>query len=599
MAAVNRNQLWSEIIVEELIRSGVEHVCIAPGSRSTPLALAFYAQRERIHIYSHLDERSAAYFALGIGMATGTPAAVLCTSGTAAANFYPAIIEAHQARVPLLVLTADRAHEARESGANQTIDQVKMYGDHVLWAVDVALPESNPAAVTLRSLRTTISRAVATTKGQLNLRKGPVHLNLPFRKPLEPVAVASDNVEIPKNAAARNEDARFAEFGLPSIDFNTSESEYVASLIYSSPNGLIYCGQGTPGYADYKISRLAKVTGFPVLVDGLADMRFSGYEFSGGVISAYDSYLTKAIGEPDILIRFGNAPTSTALINYFMGLENTQVIHFNDVWADDSHHVSYFSTADPGIACTRLTQNVPIKSNPSTWKAYWDQIDQTAWDIIERELKDGEFFDGAAVAMLIEKSEIHGHFFFGNSLPVRHLDQFAKPKLKGLTILANRGASGIDGIISTALGTAAGNDPIPVTLVIGDVSFYHDMNGLLAIKRLGIPIRIILLNNDGGGIFQRLPIKDYDPAFTDLFLTRHGLDFSHAAALYGLDYKLATTREEFEAAIARPITGAPNAQIIELRTDSAHDLARRQEIMATVQAAIAPIIAQWKEQENS
>ncbi len=589
--AVNRNQLWSEIIVEEIIRSGVTSVVIAPGSRSTPLALAFYAQRDVIQIYSHLDERSAAYFALGIGMASGMPAAVLCTSGTAAANFYPAIIEAHQARVPLLVLTADRAHEARESGANQSIDQVKMYGNHVLWAVDVALPESNPAPITLRSLRTTVNRAVATTLGQLGARKGPVHLNLPFRKPLEPVAVATDKVEIP--TGRRSERLPFTKFNEIKIETNFDEDFFEFLDQASLKRGLIFCGPGTPESANSFISDFSETRGFPILVDGLANMRFFSEKETGTLISAYDSYINKDIGEPEILIRFGNAPTSTALINYFMNLDSTYIIHVNDVWADDSHRANLFVSTDSAFSLfDDLDYHIPSNSN-FAWRDYWKKLDQTAWEIIQRELSSGKFFDGAAVSSLIERVFFDERFFFGNSLPVRHLDQFVKQETKPIKTFANRGASGIDGVVSTALGVASVNQTDGwLTLIIGDISFYHDMNGLLAIKRLGIPIRIILLNNDGGGIFRRLPIKDYDPAFTDLFLTHHGLDFSHAAALYGLDYTLTTTRAEFEAAIKQPLTGA---QLIELRTDSAHDLARRQEIMAAVQAAIAPIIAKSKE----
>lgn len=580
--AVNRNQLWSEIIVEEIIRSGVEHVCIAPGSRSTPMALAFYAQRERIHIYSHLDERSAAFFALGIGMATGIPAAVLCTSGTAAANFYPAIIEAYQSRVPLLVLTADRAHEARESGANQTIDQVKMYGDHVLWAVDVALPESNPAPITLRSLRTTVNRAVATTAGWLGARKGPVHLNLPFRKPLEPVPVATDQVEIPTSVSS----VPSSVFISPVTELGHQQAKRIAELIKTHPHGLIYCGQGVD-VNNYGIFLLAKEAGYPVIVDSLAGLRFAADNSGAVVITGYDTYWNNKIEEPDLLIRFGNLPTSTALINYFMGMQKAPVIHFNDVWADDSHRVSLFSSADPLYACMEIIKELQPSAKPA-WVNFWMHCEQTVWGVIRTELVNGEFFDGAAVAQLMEAATNDSNYFFGNSLPIRHLDQFVPHLTKSIRVYANRGASGIDGVVSTALGVAASDPQTPLTLVIGDVSFYHDMNGLLAIKRLGIPIRIILLNNDGGGIFQRLPIKDYDPAFTDLFLTRHGLDFSHAAALYGLDYTLTTTREEFETAITQPFTGA---QLIELRTDSAHDLARRQEIMAAVQATIAPLIA--------
>src|SRR5579859_2713375 len=188
MHAPNRNLLWAKGFVEELARGGLKAVCIAPGSRSTPLAIAF-AEQPGIKVYSHIDERSASFFALGLALADDAPVAVLCSSGTATANFYPAIIEAHYSNVPLLILTADRSPELRHSGANQTIDQVKLYGDHVLWAVDVALPEAEPPALAVRNLRTLAARALATANG---LSKGPVHLNFPFRKPLEPLPVERD-----------------------------------------------------------------------------------------------------------------------------------------------------------------------------------------------------------------------------------------------------------------------------------------------------------------------------------------------------------------------------------------------------------------------
>jgi len=575
MSAPNRNLLWTDLIVEELIRGGLRHVVIAPGSRSTPLALSFFARRDAIQLYSLLDERSAAYFALGIGLATASAAAVVCTSGTAAANFFPAVVEAYQARVPLLVLTADRAHELRESGANQTIDQVKIYGDNVLWAVDVALPEGTPPAVLLRSARSLMARALDTANGP---RKGPVHLNLPFRKPLEPIPAPADVTTIPAGAAARADGDAFSQVIRGENAISAAQAQQLADILNRYERGLIVCGPNTPEAADSAIAELARKTAYPVLVDGLASLRFSPHQQGIPLISGHDTFLGKTpLDMPDVVVRFGNVPTSAAMLTWSMALTAQAVIHFNDVWADDSHRVSHLIQAEAAQACAAVADYVQPRAE-TAWIRSWQAVEASTWAVIETELGRA-FFDGQVVAEVAALLPEGAALFMGNSLPVRHLDQFGKPRAERLHLYANRGASGIDGVISTALGVAAAKRDQPLTLVIGDISFYHDMNGLLAVQRCAVPVTIVLINNDGGGIFRRLPIRDFEPAFNDLFLTPHGLDFEHAARLYGLAYQRVETRQAFVEAFTAP---AARARLIEVRTDGQLDWARREAISAAV-----------------
>jgi 2-succinyl-5-enolpyruvyl-6-hydroxy-3-cyclohexene-1-carboxylate synthase len=567
----NRNILWAEIIVDELARCGLKSVCIAPGSRSTPLVMAF-AAHPAITVCSHLDERSASFFALGLALATDEPVAVLCTSGTATANFFPAIVEAYQSQVPLLILTADRSHELRESGANQTIDQVKMYGDQVLWSVDVALPEADPPGVLIRSLRTLACRAYAKAD---DLRKGPVHLNFPFRKPLEPTPVPTDKIEIPADALARPDGKPFTQFSR-SINKPSDEQIEVLRAAVAHERGVIVCGPHSPVCASRLIDFLRTVS-YPILADSLSGLRFDDH-----VLGGYSSYPIPP--NPDVIIRFGAVPTSQRIIDY-LGKSNPQYhIHINrgNEWADDNHRVTHFFdiTDDSWLATISNVQRAE-----TSWLNQFQTAERIAWEIIHQEMSGGRYFDGALAYDIVSLIPPHSTLFVGNSLPVRLLDQFGKPTRKNVRIYANRGASGIDGVVSSALGTGAAYPGKPLVLFIGDISFYHDMNGLLAIQRCGIPITIVLLNNDGGGIFHMLPIKEFEPTFTDLFITPHGLDFSYAARMYGLDYIRADDRKSFQQVFTESI-GSGQSHLIEVRTDARKDLQRRKEIVAAVQDAL-------------
>lgn len=581
----NRNLLWANIFVDELARSGLKAVCIAPGSRSTPLVIAF-AEHPSIRVYSHIDERSASFFALGLALASDQPVALLCSSGTATANFYPAIIEARYSRVPLLVLTADRPPELRDSGANQTVDQVKMYGDHVLWAVDAALPEAQPAAVTLRSLRTLAGRAYATANG---MPKGVVHINFPFRKPLEPTLVSSD---VTDDDTARPNGDPYTRITQGRVYVMTEQIDRLKGIIQSAQRGVIFAGSRTGAYPPDSLLDLAYNLHFLIFADPLSNVRFEPDQ--EWVIGGYDTFLRadKDISSPDVVLHFGGMPTSQALDDYLNADPSaTRILISPDgTWTDAHHHIDEFMAADPRSLTALLSPpffGVDDDKGDTTWIDRLRAAEFAVWESID-ELQRDELFDGGAVGEAIDALPDNAVVFIGNSLPVRHLDTFARPSGKRLTVYCNRGASGIDGTVSSALGAAAAHPDRPLVLILGDLSFYHDMNGLLALKRCGVKATIIVINNDGGGIFYRLPVADFDPPFTDLFLTPHGLDFSHAAALYGLDYTRTADRTTFREAVKAAVSSDRSA-LIEVPTDIRRDEARRQEIIERVKEKLLPI----------
>jgi 2-succinyl-5-enolpyruvyl-6-hydroxy-3-cyclohexene-1-carboxylate synthase len=575
------NNLWSAIFVDQLARAGLQAVCIAPGSRSTPLTLAFDYHPD-IKVYLHLDERSAAFFALGLAQATGRPVAVVCTSGTAAAEFHPAIVEAYQAQVPLIVLTADRPPELRDSGANQTIDQVKMYGDHVLWAVDAPLPQADAPAVTVRSLRTLAGRASAIANG---LQKGPVHINLPFRKPLEPDR--AERLFDYRNEAAAASSLAHMERGI--LQPSQEQVAHLAGLIRSHERGLIVCGPYCPrGNFPALVSTLAAKAGYPIFADPLSGVRF-GPHLAGDdhlVVGGYESFLAR--GEPPwpapaLVLRFGVVPTSNWLNSYLERSVPAHVIHVHEsgVWADDSHRVTDFLQADAALVCHQLCAHLEENHRDHSWLEAILARERAVQAAQQAHLEE-DFIDASIIPALLELLADGANLVMGNSLPVRHVDQFGPPSAREIHLYGNRGASGIDGVTSTALGIAAADRSRPTVLLIGDISFYHDMNGLLAVGQHAVDnIVIVLFNNDGGGIFRRLPVSKFQSSFTPLFLTPHGLAFEHVARLYGLSYTQAGDTAAFREHFTRALRDR-RAAILEVRTDGDADEARRREIVSRI-----------------
>ena len=633
VAAPNPATLWATTVVDALVRAGLRELCAAPGSRSTPLVLAFAARAAGagdLRIHRHLDERSAAFFALGLALESGRPAALLCTSGTAAANFFPAIVEARQAQVPLLVLTADRPPELRHSGANQTVDQIKLYGDQVLWSVDVALPEADPSPLMLRYLAATAARALAVAAG---IPAGPVHLNFPFRKPLEPISPAA--ISAPAGHAA----PQIARGRLLATDDQVAA---LGELIRRNPRGIVICGPRCPGDPfPEAVTALARRAGYPLLADPLSGLRWGPWAAASDgddaerepataegvgareaaptgqtahespllsaspgaappapvspICGAYETFLAPLplLPPPQVVLRFGALPVGKWLNAYLARScastgARTRCIHIHvradGVWADDAYTTDHFLQVDETALCRSLLEVLPAPDSPSPWLGDALALEAATWRALRRALADVDA-DAAFVADLVERLPAQTVLLAGNSLPVRHLEQFGRPHGRRVRAFGNRGASGIDGNSSTALGLAAASGQ-PTVAVLGDITFYHDLPGLLALARQRLPVLLVVFNNDGGGIFHRLPVAAHEPPFTDLFVTPHGLTFEHAAALYELPYRRVRERHAFRAAVEEWLAD-PAPMVLEIPTDAvADEAARRRVVSLARQAAV-------------
>ncbi|MFA9428026.1 2-succinyl-5-enolpyruvyl-6-hydroxy-3-cyclohexene-1-carboxylic-acid synthase [Natronorubrum sp. A-ect3] len=591
MSAPNRATLWGRVLVDELVTSGLEAVCIAPGSRSTPLTVAFAAHPE-IDVYSHLDERSAAFFALGRTRRTGEPTALVCTSGTAAANFHPAVMEADQARVPLLVLTADRPAELRDSGANQTVDQVKLYGDAVRWYAELPDPEADERKV--RSLRTTAGRALAETGGP---DPGPVHLNCPFRKPLEPLEVPDAVPEaFAETLAGAGRDGPFIETETGSMTLEANQMRPLVRALEDAKRPLIVAGPADPaalvGLEPDHVVAVADWIGAPILADPLSNLRFGTHVETDAdhrrVYGGYDGYISE-LPEPDVVVRFGASPTSKPLRHALRDSDARQfLLDPAGAWREATFTATELLAAAPGPAFEALLEAVDSSTDSTAddeneWLAGFDTAEQCHWgvrdDALAPETLEADPFEGAVLATVFEDAPDSATVFVSNSMPIRDADRFSRPRPADLTVLGNRGASGIDGITSTALGAGSATDE-PLVLVTGDLAFYHDSNGLLAVDRCDVDATIVLLDNDGGGIFHKLPIEDFEPPFTEQFKTPHGLEFEALGDLYGLEFERVDPAD-FATAYRRSLERA-GTQVLAVDFDSELNHQRRETLRERV-----------------
>ncbi|MDZ7746096.1 MAG: 2-succinyl-5-enolpyruvyl-6-hydroxy-3-cyclohexene-1-carboxylic-acid synthase [Halobacteriales archaeon] len=584
MTPPNVNTLWGEIIVDELTKAGVDAAVLSPGSRSTPLTVAF-AQHPDIRTYSQLDERSAAFFALGRAKQTGKPTPLVCTSGTALANYHPAVMEAGRARVPMLLLTADRPPELDDSGANQTVRQDDLYGDSLRH--QRTLPEPEVHDRKLRALRTAISRGVATTTAT---NPGPVHLNVPFRKPLEPT-IETDDVsetwldEHPLAAAGRDGPFVRTAQGTPALA--AGDRADLVTEIKAAERGLIVCGPADEPVPDRgALLALARATGFPVLTDPLSGHRFGPHTDRDGVtvLGGYDSWADELASDhaPDLVLRFGASLTSKSVRTQLAALarKDTSLRQYL-VDPTGGWREAEFATTDTLVAePTRLARSLADRLTEPAETPYADRLaalDAEYWPLVADE---DRFFEGQVVADAVAHAPDPSTVFVSNSMPVRDMDRFARPSTRDLTVLGNRGVSGIDGITSTALGAKSASDD-PLVLVTGDLAYYHDTNGLLAIDRFGLDATIVLINNDGGGIFHLLPIETHD-TFEGYFRTPHGLDFAATAELHSLEFARTTTREGFRDAYTSSLEQA-GTQLIEVQIDSDTSHGVREQLQSRVE----------------
>ncbi len=583
MTAPNRATLWGETIVDELASGGLDAVCIAPGSRSTPLTVAFAAHPD-VTVHSHLDERSAAFFALGRARRTGEPTALVCTSGTAAANFHPAIIEANRSRVPLLVLTADRPAELHDSGANQTVDQTKLYGDAVRWYR--TLPEPAPEERRLRSLRTTVCRALATTNGT---PPGPVHLNVPVAKPLEPTPEPGD---VPAEfvddggLGVTGRDGPFVATRQGRPMLSDADLESVAAAVDDAERGLIVAGPANePTPARDALAALADATNFPVLADPLSGVRFGDHVADATVCGGYDSYVDVAREwpDPDLVVRFGASPTSKSLRKYLADADARQfVVDPAGGWREAEFTATDLLVADPTTLAERVADRVSSASDDG-WNERFASAERAYWNLVGPELAT-TLFEGSVAGSVVGSLPDPATLYVSNSMAVRDVDRFARPTDADLTLLGNRGASGIDGVTSSALGAASATDD-PLVLLIGDLAYYHDTNGLLAVTRCAVDATVVLVNNDGGGIFHKLPIESFDPPFTDQFRTPHGLDFEPTGDLYDVAFDRVPDLDSLADAVTESV-GSPGTQVLEVSVDAEESHRRREALHERVVAEL-------------
>ncbi|WP_313894470.1 2-succinyl-5-enolpyruvyl-6-hydroxy-3-cyclohexene-1-carboxylic-acid synthase [Psychrobacillus sp.] len=531
--------------VETVKIAGVTDVVICPGSRSTPLAYAF-AKSEDFKLYRQIDERSAAFFALGIAKAKKTPVVLLCTSGTAAANFFPAIVEAFYARVPLLVVTADRPHELREVGAPQTIDQVNLFGKHVKWTVDFPIPEDSEEG--LAFIERHIHRAISTSR---TLPMGPVHINVPFREPLL--------INMEKSSSATQ--MSLTEMGqlVPSEEFLT----WYKKLLMAEEKGLLIVGDSihsTEGFWEF-----AKSLQWPVLVDPLSNLRGSvPEEYMHLCIDQYDAILKNEtfgkIAVADVVIRFGAQPVSKPLTLFLKASKPKVyvVVDESSIFRDSIHLVTHHVQVGAASLWSPLEQK-----NSSTYLEDWSKANDIATACIQTYIKEEN--DEGALAGLFFESLLDGvDLFASSSMPIRDVDTFFNKTTKDIQIYCNRGTNGIDGVVSTAFGVHAATSR-PGYLLIGDLAFLHDVNGLIMSRFQKSDMTIVVMNNDGGGIFSYLPQSAETNYFEHLFGTPTGLEFSHIAAMYDAQYDAIHTKKELQIALEQPKT--KDVRIIEVFTN--------------------------------
>jgi len=548
----NRYATW---FVDELVQAGLSHACLCPGSRSTPLALAL-AQNIGVGLFQHVDERSAAFFGLGMAKSLRRPVALVSTSGTAAANFFPALIEAEHSHTPLIVLTADRPHQMRGSGALQTIDQIKLFGDHVKWFAEVAPPD-----IVLEDYCRSVSRRAWLAACESP--SGPVHLNFPFAEPLLPEDGASSGLKSSEGSTLKRR-VSIGKRRLDSLQVHT-----LASELRGRPHGLIVCGpQDDPALPD-GVTALSAATGYPVLAEALSQVR-CGPGRPSLQVDSYDLILRsrKVVDRlrPDAVIRFGATPVSKPLLTYLdYHTDALQIVVDEGAqWRDQPGTARVVVDADPAALALGLANEMQGSEQSAGWAKLWSELSsgarEAAFEALRKDLQLSEPKSVAVLATVLRDGDV---LFVGNSMPARDVDAFFPASPVAIRFLGNRGVNGIDGLVSSAMGAAATSRGRTL-LILGDLSFYHDLNGLLAAKLHALDLTVILLNNDGGGIFSFLPVGELD-RFERIFATPTGLNFSAAVEMYGGHYH----RPDNDLALENMLTEAlasPGLDVIEVVT---------------------------------
>jgi len=571
----NTNTLWCSVLVETMACLGLKEAVVCPGSRSTPLTIAF-AQHPRINSIPILDERSAAFFALGKAKRTEIPVVLICSSGTAGANFFPAIIEAKESGTPLIVLTADRPPELRHCHAGQTIDQIKLYGNYPNWYLELALPESKFAM--LAYLRQNIVQAWHKTLFPL---PGVVHLNCPFREPLAP---QSDQEKSLSDSVKIDEQDFFAHLANPSLGSYQPNDQLNLEHLVIPDNGIIISGLTQtlqPEKYCQDIACLSQILQFPVLAEALSPLR-NYAQVNPYLVSTYDFILRNPKQaeqlQPKIIFQIGELPTSKQLRNWLsQSKAKRYIISPNLENYDPLHRQNYHFRVDLSSFVqaikNRAIKNEATKKNitqqkeiavKSTYLETWLKLESQTLEAIAGKFQNlTEFYEGKVAWLISRHIPAKNSIFFANSMTIRNAEFFWQPNNSQVIPYFNRGANGIDGTLSTALGIA--HNEVPTLMITGDLALLHDTNGFLIKNHFQGNLTIILVNNDGGGIFEVLPVAKFDPPFEEYFATPQSVEFAQLCQSYDVDYFLIENWQQLISKIKQPF--ASGIRLLEIKTD--------------------------------
>jgi 2-succinyl-5-enolpyruvyl-6-hydroxy-3-cyclohexene-1-carboxylate synthase len=578
----NANTALASAFVEELARGGLRHAVVSPGSRSTPLAVAFWRQSE-IEVTVIVDERSAGFFALGAAQASGAPVALLCTSGTAVANYHPAVCEADESAVPLVVLSADRPPELRGIGAGQTLDQIKLFGSSVRWFCEVGTHEADDDG--LLHYRSVACRALAAARGET--RPGPAHLNLPWREPLAPTPVKGA-VTATDPLALEGRDGRPLT-AVTRIDLEPSAFllEEMAGHIGDAIAGVIVAGRQLDPELREPLAHLARVSGFPILAEPTSQLRRGPHDRSH-IIAGYDlllrdEHFARSV-VPDFVLRFGEMPTSKPLRSWLAASGASEIaIDPYGGWNEPGNRASAILRADP----TELASGwaARLEKEPRGAPEAWIAAEAAAQAALSAELDDadGGTISEPALHRALGAAHAGGDLVYtASSMPIRDQEAFLATGDGDVAFLSNRGANGIDGLISSGIGAARASGR-PTTIVSGDLGLLHDIGGLATLREVSTPVRIVVIDNDGGGIFHFLPQQGAlgGDEFEALLGTPRGVSADKAAALFDLPH------HRLDALADLPAVLAAGTGLIEVRTDRRTNVEAHRRISARVHAAIA------------
>ncbi len=583
--SVNKNIVWTTAFVNELAANGVKSACITPGSRNTPLIFAF-ATNKKIKKIVSIDERSSAFLALGLAKVKNEPVAIVTTSGTATAELYPAIIEAYKQRIPLVVCTADRPPGFLERGANQAINQQNLYANHIRFFKDMGMPQLNIEKI--KNVRKTARKSLHIS---LYKNPGPVHLNFPFDKPFEPDAytnqISYSLFEIANNTKSINV---YRTKRQKKQIRNKKVFRNLLEKLNKTEKGIIIVGP--ENYRDdfnKKVVLLSEKLNYPILADGASQLRFNAHS-KKNIISNYDAIFRSEEfskkHKPDIILHFGRTVTSKGLENYLTNIKCQKYLinEFGDIFDPTNNTTDSFRYL-PSLFCDEINNEINKKRTGSDWLKIFIKADKATEIIKDKIISRAKFKNECRIiSEIINLIPERSNIMLSNSMPIRDFDYFASNTNKKVTVYNNRGSSGVDGIISTAIGITERSKK-PTVLLTGDIAFYYDLNGLLLSKKISVPLTIVLINNNGGGIFRVLPISEYKNVFEKYFLTCHNLNFSDIIKGFGVKHTLVKNwnhfRKSFNTAIKNKTT-----HVIELRTDSKHSLKIRKQYWDKVRQAL-------------